>query len=139
MRFFTLTGAALTALILTAPARALAAENAVGQQEFESKCASCHGVDARGGGWMTKYISHRPPSLTQLTQKHGGVFPSDYVYQVIDGRKEVKLHGPRDMPIWGTAISAEIERKNLGLRAASKAVVRGRIDALVEYISQLQE
>lgn len=139
MRFISMTSAVLAVLTLITPVSTLAAEKSLGQQEFESKCASCHGIGAKGGGWMAKYLSHRPPALTQLTKKNGGVFPFDYAYQIIEGRKDVELHGPREMPVWGAVLPTEIERQNLGLCVADEEVARRRIRALIEYISQLQE
>lgn len=41
------------------------------------------------------------PDLTALAKNNNGVFPFDRVYQIIDGRREVLAHGPRDMPVWG--------------------------------------
>lgn len=41
--------------------------------------------------------------LTELAKNNRGVFPFDRVHQIIDGRAEVKDHGPRDMPVWGYA------------------------------------
>jgi mono/diheme cytochrome c family protein len=139
VRIVPMMGAVLTVLTLVAPASAPAADRSLGQLEFESKCASCHGADAKGGGWMTKYLSHRPPALTQLAKNNGGVFPTDYAYRVIEGKKEVELHGPRDMPVWGAVIPAQVERQNLGQCVSDEDTVRRRIHAMIDYLSQLQE
>jgi hypothetical protein len=55
---------------------------------------------------------------------------------IIDGREDVALHGPRDMPIWGERF-AEAEKP--GGKRASKAAVRERIHQLVEYLKTIQE
>jgi hypothetical protein len=36
-----------------------------------------------------------------LSKNNNGVFPLNAVYEVIDGRKSIKAHGTREMPIWG--------------------------------------
>ena len=42
--------AGLAVLALAAPALTHAAEKSVGQREYESKCAMCHGVTGKGDG-----------------------------------------------------------------------------------------
>jgi len=102
----------------------------------------CHGASGRGEGWLSEHLKNRPPSLTRLRKNNGGVFPFEQVYEVIDGRKEVRIHGPRDMPVWGFAYRREAEKSYnpyFDQYLVDEGVVRARILALVEYISQLQE
>jgi mono/diheme cytochrome c family protein len=73
----------------------------LGKVEYQSKCASCHGSDAKGDGPIADQLKTPPADLTQLAKKNGGVFPLSAVYEKIDGRQEVKAHGRRDMPVWG--------------------------------------
>ena len=42
-----------------------------------------------------------------LKAGNGDEFPTDRVRRIIDGREEVKLHGRRDMPIWGEVFQME--------------------------------
>ena len=57
---------------------------------------------------------------------------------MIDGRGEVKVHGPRDMPVWGDWFDSEAEQP--GLRAREREiVVRERISGLTAYLKTLQE
>ena len=70
------------------------------------------------------------------------MFPFDRIYQVIDGRKEVQVHGPREMPVWGGVYRVESEKTYdwyFGQFYVDEGIVRARILALIEYISQLQE
>ena len=142
MRFISRTIAGLAALTLVAPVFTLAAEKSIGQREYEGKCVMCHGATGKGDGWFSEYLKHRTSSLTRLKRNNGGVFPFDRVYQVIDGRKEVQVHGPREMPVWGGVYRVESEKTYdwyFGQFYVDEGIVRARILALIEYISQLQE
>ncbi|MBK8117793.1 MAG: c-type cytochrome [Sulfuritalea sp.] len=79
----------------------------VGKFEYEGACASCHGLTGKGNGPLAMQMSIRTPDLTGLAKANNGVFPFDRVFQVIDGRQEVKAHGPRDMPVWGRAFNRQ--------------------------------
>ncbi len=141
MRFVAMSITGLAILGLAAPVCTLADGN-IGHHEYESKCASCHGITGEGDGWFAQYMKIRPPSLTQLKKKNGGVFPFERVYQVVDGRAEVQAHGPREMPIWGAVYRVESD-KAYDMKSAKnvpdEGIVRERINALVGYVSQLQE
>lgn len=111
----------------------------IGKQEYFSKCAACHGKDAKGNGPVADSLKVKVPDLTILAKNNGGVFPFARVYDVIDGREAVAAHGPRDMPVWGNeywqegagASGREATQPELG------SYVRGRIIALIGYISSL--
>jgi mono/diheme cytochrome c family protein len=130
-------------VLIALPACALAADKSLGQVEYESKCGMCHGPAGKGDGWFASYLKSGPPqSLTRLKRDNGGVFPFDSVYHVIDGRKEVLVHGPRQMPVWGAAFRAEAGKQydfSSGQYVADEGVTRARILALIEYISRFQE
>ena len=134
--------AAITVLALAVPALTHAAETSLGQREYESKCAMCHGVTGEGDGWFAHHLKRTPSSLTQMQKNNGGVFPFDRVYLVIDGRKEVAVHGPRTMPVWGNVYRVESDKaygSALERYFADDGMVRARILALTEYISRLQQ
>ena len=130
------------AILSLAVMPALAQEQAsIGQLEFESSCASCHGLDAKGSGPYAELLTVSVPDLTQLQANNDGVFPFERAYRVIDGRQEVKAHGPRDMPIWGDRYNNEA--LNMGMvgdmMMGREAYTRSRILALISYLSTLQE
>jgi mono/diheme cytochrome c family protein len=119
-----------------------AADNTLGKNEYEARCAMCHGAGGKGDGWLANNLLKRPPSLTLLKKNNGGVFPMATVTEVIDGRKAVSLHGPREMPVWGTVFRVE-EKAATAARPATltpeEQLVRAKIRALTNYVLQLQE
>lgn len=116
----------------------LAADKAgVGKLEYQSNCASCHGNDGKGGAYVD-FLKVTPPDLSQLSKKNGGVFPLERVYNVIDGRQEVKAHGTRDMPIWGKDYQIRAGEYYVDIGYDPEAYVRGRILALIDYLNRLQ-
>ena len=88
-------------IVLFVQGHAAAQEPDAGKIEFLSSCGACHGSDAKGKGPIADQLKVTPADLTQLAKKNGGVFPSNAVYEKIDGRQEVQAHGRRDMPVWG--------------------------------------
>jgi hypothetical protein len=128
---------ALCALaLLCGSARAQESEViAGGEIEYQMHCAVCHGRDARGDGIMTHYLTLHPSDLTRIANRNRGEFPFWRVYAVIDGREEIKGHGERAMPVWGSRFMAETE----GGGATARATVAGRILGLVFYIRSIQE
>ncbi|MGR8930286.1 MAG: c-type cytochrome [Gammaproteobacteria bacterium] len=113
----------------------------VGKREYELVCAVCHGISGKGDDGPLKSLLTVPvPNLTVLAKNNRGVFPFDRVYQVIDGRQEVKAHGPRHMPIWGSAFNNQTSLyfENYPPQD-NESATRSRILALVEYVYRLQE
>jgi hypothetical protein len=113
----------------------------IGKMEYDSACAVCHGLTGKGDDGPLKSLFARPvPNLTVLANNNKGVFPFDRVYQIIDGRQEVKAHGPRDMPVWGRAFSMQssLYFENYPPQD-SQSAARSRILAVTEYLYRLQE
>jgi mono/diheme cytochrome c family protein len=107
-----------------------------GKREFERSCATCHGMDAKGNGPSAASLNVKPTDLTQLSKPHGGVFLFWRVYEKINGKDEapIRVHGTREMPIWGDRFRIEPlpdEEQRMG--------VRGRILSLVHYLESIQE
>jgi len=127
-------------LMIVTPAIALAADVIdVGKLEYDSACASCHGRKGAGDGPLKDQLKTSVPDLRVLARNNGGVFPFDRVYQIIDGRQELKIHGPRDMPVWGYRFNAQssVYFENYPAHDAESGA-RSRILALTEYIYRLQ-
>lgn len=124
--------------IICGPTAALAKDKIdLGKQEYDSNCAVCHGETGKGDGPYREFIS-KIPDLTVLSKNNGGVFPITRVYEIIDGRQEIKAHGPRDMPIWGTDYSIRAAEKYMDVEYDPEAYVRTHILSLIDYLYRLQ-
>jgi mono/diheme cytochrome c family protein len=100
-----------------------------GPDLFRAYCASCHGDDGTGNGPVAPALNVRPADLTTIAQRHGGVFPSQRVRNMIAGDDLILAHGSREMPIWGP-IFHQIERdQDLG---------NVRMQNIVKYIESIQ-
>jgi mono/diheme cytochrome c family protein len=106
-----------------------AAVNELGSRLFRTHCAACHGIDGRGTGPMANQLRRAPPDLTRYAARNGGLFPSEKVRRIIDGR-DVASHGIGEMPVWG-----DVFQKTDG---ATEAEVRVRIDAIVRHLEAIQ-
>src|SRR5688500_13634237 len=76
-----------------------------GAQLFRTYLASCHGTSARGDGPLAEQLRRIPPDLTRFTARNGGLFPSERVHRIVDGR-DVPAHGDGEMPVSGDAFRA---------------------------------
>ena len=110
----------------------------LGRNDFLSYCAACHGVGGKGDGTVAEYLTLAASDLTQLKKMNAGSFPRERIQNVIDGRAEVKVHGERDMPVWGDWFKFEAGASVAG-KGATEEVVTERINALVTYIESIQE
>jgi len=130
-----LPGLLLTVLMFTFPIRSADAAS-TGKQDFDTNCASCHGLDGKGHGQALYVIPQvKPPDLTLLSKANGGVFPTDRVYKSIDGRNGIPSHERFDMPFWGTTF----QREGQEFTPASEAAVRARITKIVAYVKSIQQ
>ena len=113
----------------------------IGKIEYETACAVCHGLTGQGDDGLLKDLLVKPmPNLTALAKNNKGVFPFDRVYQIIDGRQEIKTHGTRKMPIWGNTFNnqSSVYFRNFPPHD-SESAARSRILALTEYIYRIQK
>jgi hypothetical protein len=108
------------------------------EREFRNSCASCHGTDGMGAGFLTRlFRGIDPGDLTQLSARNDGSFPMERVFSVIDGRAEVAAHGDRKMPVWGDRYMNAAMSEN-GPDEINEIRVRNRIYELVHYLQSIQ-
>src|SRR5208283_6105234 len=75
-----------------------------GRLLYMRNCASCHGVKGDGRGPVAVLLKTPPADLRLLGERYGNPLPEDQIARFIDGRADVKAHGPRDMPVWGDKV-----------------------------------
>ncbi|HUO05542.1 MAG TPA: cytochrome c [Candidatus Binataceae bacterium] len=107
-----------------------------GKKDFETYCADCHGANGKGNGVAGNLVSDTPPpDLTVLARRNGGVFPTEAITDLIDGRKRIPSHERLEMPFWGVTL----QRPGEEFSPQSNAEVKQRIDAIVGYIRSIQQ
>lgn len=111
----------------------------LGEFEYRNSCIQCHGDAGRGDGSLADLLKAPPADLTALQKNNGGVFPVARVHSIIEGSADVRLHGPRDMPLWGDRFRARLEDDDYGVPGDRQEYATTRILALIEYISTMQE
>jgi mono/diheme cytochrome c family protein len=120
----------------------------IGKSEFQSSCASCHGMDGKGKGPVSEQLKVPPSDLTMLTKNNNGVFPANAVYETISGSKTISAHGTREMPIWGERFNPVVNLphyvdpsywKKAGPEQSPEVVVRKRIMAVIDYLNRIQQ
>ncbi len=109
-----------------------------GKREYDSNCAVCHGKLGKGDGPYAGIVDKRISDITTLAKKNGGVFPYARVHEIVDGREVIKVHGTRDMPIWGADYLAQSREAYFDVPYDPETYVRARIVALVDYVYRLQ-
>ncbi len=131
---------ALSVCLIVSPVSGYAQGADIGKQEYVDTCAACHGTDAKGTGPVAAYLKQKTPDLTMLAKNSAGVFPFARVYDVIDGRQAVAVHGPRDMPVWGGYYREQgaLASRYEATPGQVSSYARGRIIALIGYIYTLQ-
>ena len=129
---------AMAALALGGSAAAQASLD-LGKAEYESSCASCHGVSGKGDGVLRPFLVKAPSDLTTLAKRSGGAFPTQLAWEMIDGRSSTDIgpHGSREMPVWGTQYRQQA-LQSPALAGQPEWYVRGRIVALLDYLARIQ-
>ena len=111
-----------------------AAQTDAGKQFYLQYCASCHGTDGKGNGPVVRQLKIKATDLTLLRKKNKRSFPFDDVMATIDGRRLVRGHGDRNMPVWGESFHSESEGKKYPeLTTLLKAKI------IAEYVATLHQ
>lgn len=104
-----------------------------GARLYRESCASCHGVDGHGNGPVAPLIQAAVPDLTQISARHGGEFPADEVYKIIDGQSRPESRSPRNMPVWGYEFFGHGSDDRIAHQEAT-----AKVERLVEYLRSIQ-
>jgi mono/diheme cytochrome c family protein len=104
-----------------------------GGRIYRIYCASCHGASGDGNGPMAEVLKAQPADLTRIRERNGGTFPESRIAAVIDGRLEVRGHGPGGMPVWGLSF------RESGRDSDQETEVRERIQDLVAFLESIQK
>lgn len=123
--------AAAGSLLVIGCARSTATPS--GKQLYARHCASCHGDSGTGDGPLAETLKQRPADLTALARKNGGSFDHPGVMAIIDGRRAVSEHGPREMPVWGAVFDEKLAGEPYG---SYTALLHDR--ALADYVQSIQ-
>ncbi len=118
-------------LLVSSPAIAGRSDIEQGHTLYLDYCASCHGLNADGHGPIAPALSTPPANLRLLWERYGNPLPADQIARFIDGRADVKAHGPRDMPVWGE------EAWNNDSKG-SKGRLRNWVKKLIAYLQSIQ-
>jgi mono/diheme cytochrome c family protein len=124
----------LTLVPLTEAVAGNAGEVDSGKESYLKYCASCHGVAGKGDGSVSRDLKVTVPDLTQLKRNNKGTYPTDRVLSSIDGRRLVRAHGDRTMPVWGEIFRKEHEKEKYSeLTSLLKAKL------IAEYVGSIQK
>jgi len=107
-----------------------------GKDQFNARCAPCHGVSGKGNGPVAKDIGTTVPDLTTYAKRNGGMFPTELAWMKIDGRP-VSFDIERNMPVWGRDFRHEAIA-NVNAKAKPESYVAAEIAAIVEYLKTIQ-
>lgn len=113
----------------------------IGEDEYNRSCASCHGASAKGDGPVAAVLTEAPPDLTKINQRNDGKFPTNKIYQMIDGEAAMGPHGTKQMPVWGDRYRVEAIGQMAGIPhdLTPEVIVNGRILSLVYYLESIQK
>jgi mono/diheme cytochrome c family protein len=109
-----------------------------GAQMFKEYCAVCHGPGGKGDGPVATALKVPPPDLTTLAQRHDGIFPDDYVSNVLKNGVKNPAHGSGEMPVWGPIFDTMNRWKAL-CPGMDESPVPLRIANLSNYLKSIQK
>lgn len=119
--------------LVAKPVISSAAQRDQGKEAFVRYCSSCHGIEGRGDGTVSRSLKIKPADLTELQKKNNGVFPTDRVTAAIDGRTRIEAHGESKMPVWG-----EIFEKRAVREKDPPASAAAKVKLIADYVATLQ-
>jgi hypothetical protein len=73
-----------------------------------------------------------------ITERNGGKFPFQRIYEIIEGSSVLAAHGSRDMPLWGERYSKDAKPVTPDQAEITRQITQQRILSLVYCIGTLQ-
>lgn len=105
----------------------------VARDVFDRYCGECHGLSDETGPRFVENFGGEAPDLRQLSRKYGSPLPRKELAELIDGRRKVNAHGPREMPVWGEKLY-----DNLREGETLEEMRAGTIELLLDYLERVQ-
>lgn len=99
-----------------------------GRNLFYQHCASCHGMDGRGGGPVAASLKTVTPDLTTIESREGK-FDQVRLQNIISGERDIAAHGTKEMPVWGFVFR---------YKTGSQSVATLNVYAIADYIKAFQ-
>ena len=140
MRLIWLRTVFMASIAIGALDAACAQQSEFGKEDYLKLCSGCHGVTGKGDGPNAKSLRKPPADLTKLSQSNNGRFPLVRVYYAMDGKLEVIVHGPRDMPSFFEALKKDVMSRRGDYLSAElvESLARIRMIEVIEYVMSLQ-
>jgi mono/diheme cytochrome c family protein len=107
-----------------------------GKDQYNARCAPCHGKNGKGAGPAAKQIGAKVPDITTYAKRNGGTFPTELAWQKIDGRP-ASFDVERSMPVWGRDFRHEA-MANVNATTKPESYVAAEIYAIVEHLRSMQ-
>jgi mono/diheme cytochrome c family protein len=106
-----------------------------GSDLYRQYCGACHGSDGKGGGPLAASLKKPPADLTRIAERNGGKFDEAALMSVVDGRRAVAEHGPREMPVWGVRFEDDLRKEGEPLHTYVGLL---QTRSLVDYLRTIQ-
>lgn len=116
----------------------MAQDPKIGESEYRLHCAACHGLTGRGDGPIGQILKTPAPNLALITQRNGGRYPVQKIYEIIEGSSVIAAHGTRDMPLWGDRYRKEPDPQTPDQASLANDLAQQRILSLVYYLGTMQ-
>jgi len=141
MRVVWLRSVAAVSIAMAGAHGAIAQQAETGKEDYMRLCSGCHGAGGKGDGPNAKGLRKAPADLTKLSQTNNGRFPLVRVYEVMDGKLDIVIHGPREMPSFAEVLKKEIysraPRDYMSAELA-ESLARKRMLEVIEYVMSVQ-
>jgi mono/diheme cytochrome c family protein len=130
-----------TALLALSFQVALAQEEvtvAVGQLQFDDKCAVCHGLEGKGDGVLASSLNQQPADLTRLSASNGGTFPTSEAFDKIWGRDDeiISTHQMNEMPAF---YDAPVFGHDKNFESNAGRLSPAQIKEIITFLETIQE